>query len=84
MVVDVFVDIECCKDIKSVAKVNISWNGGITFEDREEVCGTDYGVNVYHRHNLVTVGVAVRLYNPHPIVRIRFVECFGELVNKCA
>ena len=83
MVVNVFVDIESCKDVKSVAKVNVSWDGSITLEYREEVCGPDYRVDMDHRHNPVTVGVNVGLHNPHPVVGIRFVECFGKLVNEC-
>ena len=83
MVIDVFVDIEGSKNIESVAEVNISWNGCIIAEDREEVCGANDGVNMYHRHSSVPVVVDIGLDNPQSIVRIGLVECFGKPVNKC-
>ena len=41
-----FVDIENSKDIKCVAKVEISWNGCIILEDQEEVHAIDYRINM--------------------------------------
>lgn len=82
MVVYVFIDIEGRKNVEGVAKVKVPRDSCITFEDREEVRGTDYGVSVYHGHNPVPIAIEVGLHNPQPIVRIRFIERFGEMVNK--
>ena len=72
MIVNVFVDIESCKDIKRVAKVEISWNGCVILEDREEVHAADYRINVDHGHDPISATVEIRFYNPHPIVGVQF------------
>ena len=82
MVVNMFVDIKGCKNVESVAEVNISWNGCVTTEDREEVCSMDDGVGVYHGHGSVPVVVNIGLDNPQSIVRIGLVKCLGKPVNE--
>ena len=57
MVVDVLVNVEQGKNVEGVAKVDVSRNGCIAFEDWKEVCGTDCGVDVDHRRGPVGPGV---------------------------
>ena len=83
MVVNILVYIEGSKNIERMAEVNVSRNGHVTLEDREEVCRTDYRVNVDHRHNPVSILINVRLHNPQAIVGVRFVEHFGKAVDEC-
>ena len=82
VVVNVFVDIESCKDVKRVAKVDISWNGCITLEDREEMHRADDRVDVHDRHDSIPVIVDIGLYDPHAVVGVRFVERLGKVVNQ--
>ena len=84
VVVSVFIDIERFKNIKRVAEVDISWNRRIALEDWEEVHSADYRVNVDHGHNSIPIAVSIGFYNPHPIVRIWFVERPGKVVDECA
>ena len=74
MVVNVLVNIEGCENIKSVAKVHLPRNGRVTPEDWEEVCGAHDTVNMDHGHDSVAIAIGIRLDDPHPIVRIGFVE----------
>ena len=60
MIVNVFVDVESCKDIECMAKVEILWNGCIILEDREEVYTADYRINVDYGHDLISTTVDIR------------------------
>ena len=74
MIVNVFVYIERGKDVKCLGEVNLPWNGYITFEDREEMSGTDYGVHMHNGHDSIFVAVEIGFDNPHAIVGVGIVK----------
>ena len=83
MVVDILIYIEGCKDVKCMTEVCLLRNGHITPEDREEVCGMNYGVNVDNGHHPISIGIEIGFNNPHAIVRVGVTEGFAEVVDKC-
>lgn len=84
VVVNVLIYIEGGKDVESVAKVDLPWNGYISFEDWKKMSTTDYGVQVHNRHDSIFITVVIGFNDPHPIVGVRVVKGFVKFVDKCA
>ena len=83
MVVNIPVYVEGGKDIKRVAIVNVPWDDIRIFEDREEVCGTNNGIDVNDGHDAVPVAVEIRFHNPHTVVGVRVTIGLAILVDEC-
>ena len=83
MIVNVFIYIERCKDVKCVAEVYLPGNSGIPSKDRKEVCGTNHGINMNNVHDLIPVVVEIRLNDPHAVVRVGVIEGFAVVVDEC-
>jgi len=83
MIVNVLIYIEGREDVECVAKVNFPWNSCIACEDWEKVSATDHRVYMHNRHDPIFVAIKIGFDNPHTVVRVRVVEGFAKLVNKC-
>jgi len=82
MVVYVLIYIEGCEDIECLTEINLPRNNHTRFEDREEVCCTDYRVRVDNGHDPITPAIKVRLDDPHTVVGIGVVEGLAEVMEK--
>ena len=84
MIVNELINIKGRKNVKRMAKVDVSRNGRIAVEDWEEVRPADYGVDMDHRHDSVPIAVDVRLDGPHPVVRVRVIKRFRKMMDERA
>ena len=65
-----------------MAKVDLSWDSGITSKDWDKMCSTDHGVDVNDPHDPIPITVEIWLDNPHAIVWVGAVKGFTEVMDE--
>jgi hypothetical protein len=83
VVINVLVEVKGLKYVERMSEIDLAWNGRPVFENRQQMRGTDDGIDVDHGHDPgVTICAVVRFKYPQAIVRVRISEGLAVFMDK--